>query len=154
MVYVAQVPSPHSMRMFTEVGRRVLPHCTGVGKALLSVLPDDQVRAILARTGMPAQTEHTITSPEELVAELAVIRARGYAIDDAEQEAGVRCVAVPGPEPAAGQRGASRSPGRRAGSPRSGSLRSRPCSWPRPSVWSRTWPSRRPTTELSHWARH
>ena len=35
VVYVAQVPSRHSMRMFTEVGRRVLPHSTGVGKALV-----------------------------------------------------------------------------------------------------------------------
>ena len=32
IVYVAQVPSRHSMRMFTEVGRRVRPHCTAVGK--------------------------------------------------------------------------------------------------------------------------
>ncbi len=102
VVYVAQVPSPHSMRMFTEVGRRVLPHCTGVGKALLSALPDEQVRAILARTGMPAETEHTITSPEALIAELAVVRVRGYAIDDAEQEPGVRCVAAAVPSQLAG----------------------------------------------------
>jgi IclR family transcriptional regulator, acetate operon repressor len=94
VVYVAQAPSAHSMRMFTEVGRRVLPHCTGVGKALLSTLPDEQVRAILARTGMPAQTERTVTSPDRLVAELAAIRQRGYAIDDGEQEPGVRCVAA------------------------------------------------------------
>jgi IclR family acetate operon transcriptional repressor len=94
LVYISQVPSRHSMRMFTEVGRRVLPHCTGVGKALLSTLPDEQVRAILARTGMPAQTDRTVTSPDRLVAELAVIRRRGYAIDDGEQEAGVRCVAA------------------------------------------------------------
>ena len=39
IVYVAQVPSKHSMRMFTEVGRRVLPHSTGVGKALLAHTP-------------------------------------------------------------------------------------------------------------------
>src|SRR5690606_39027020 len=55
-VYVAQVPSRHSMRMFTEVGRRVHPHCTGVGKAMLAQLPEDSVRGILARTGMPAET--------------------------------------------------------------------------------------------------
>jgi IclR family acetate operon transcriptional repressor len=101
VVYVAQVPSPHAMRMFTEVGRRVLPHSTGVGKALLSALPDEQVRAIVARTGMPAATEHTLTTPEALLAELAIVRARGYAVDDGEQELGVRCVAVPmaGPVP-------------------------------------------------------
>ena len=95
VVYVAQVPSLHSMRMFTEVGRRVMPHCTGVGKALLSMLPDDEVRALVARTGMPARTERTVTDPEALVAEVAASRERGYAVDDQEQEAGVRCVAVP-----------------------------------------------------------
>src|SRR5574340_1135244 len=52
-VYVAQVPSEHAMRMFTEVGRRVYLHCTGVGKALLSQLPDETVRNLLGRTGMP-----------------------------------------------------------------------------------------------------
>jgi IclR family acetate operon transcriptional repressor len=99
------VPSPHSMRMFTEVGRRVLPHCTGVGKALLSALPDEEVRAILARTGMPAQTEHTITSADALVAELAVVRSQGFAVDDAEQEPGVRCVAAAVPSLAPGAPG-------------------------------------------------
>ncbi len=95
VVYVAQVPSAHSVRMFTEVGRRFLPHCTGVGKALLSQLSNDEVRDIVRRTGMPAQTGHTITTPEALVTELEGIRGRGYAVDDAEQEVGVRCVAVP-----------------------------------------------------------
>lgn len=95
VVYVAQVPSRHSMRMFTEVGRRVRPHCTGVGKALLAQLPTPTVKEILGRTGMPAQTPHTITDPAALLDELTRIRRRGYAIDDEEQELGVRCVAVP-----------------------------------------------------------
>ncbi|RSN46756.1 IclR family transcriptional regulator [Actinomadura sp. WAC 06369] len=94
-VYVAQVPSRHSMRMFTEVGRRVQPHCTGVGKALLSQLPEAKVREILARTGMAAHTPSTFTDPESLIAELARVRERGYALDEEEQEVGVRCVAVP-----------------------------------------------------------
>ncbi|GAA3243498.1 allantoin degradation transcriptional regulator AllR [Actinocorallia longicatena] len=95
VVYVAQVPSRHSMRMFTEVGRRVLPHCTGVGKALLAQLPPETARAIVTRTGMPSRTEHTFTDPDALMAELARIRDQGYALDDEEQELGVRCVAVP-----------------------------------------------------------
>ncbi|GAB3693573.1 allantoin degradation transcriptional regulator AllR [Actinocorallia lasiicapitis] len=95
VVYVAQVPSRHSMRMFTEVGRRVLPHCTGVGKALLAQLPAETARAIVTRTGMPARTDRTFTDPEALMAELAKIRDQGYALDDEEQELGVRCVAVP-----------------------------------------------------------
>ena len=95
VVYVAQVPSVHSMRMFTEVGRRVPAHCTGVGKALLSLLPDDMVRAMLRRTGMPARTARTITDPDVLISELGEIREQGWAVDNGEQEIGVRCVAVP-----------------------------------------------------------
>lgn len=93
-VYVAQVPSPHSMRMFTEVGRRVSVHSTGVGKALLSRLDDDQVVEVLRRTGMASRTPRTITTPEAMLEELARIRERGYAMDDGEQESGVRCVAL------------------------------------------------------------
>ena len=95
VTYIGQVPSRHSMRMFTEVGRRVMAHCTGVGKALLSTLPDDAVRELLARTGMPAQTARTITDPEALLVELARIRRDGHAVDEGEQEVGVRCVAMP-----------------------------------------------------------
>lgn len=94
VVYVAQVPSRHSMRMFTEVGRRVPPHATGVGKALLAGLPDREVRALLHRTGMPPATERTITTPDAFLAALAEVRDSGYAKDEDEQEIGARCIAV------------------------------------------------------------
>jgi IclR family acetate operon transcriptional repressor len=94
VVYVAQVPSRHSMRMFTEVGRRVDAHSTAVGKAVLAELPPDTVGQLLARSGMRPQTEHTIVDPDVFQRELAVIRDRGYAEDDGEQEIGVRCIAV------------------------------------------------------------
>jgi IclR family transcriptional regulator, acetate operon repressor len=98
VVYIAQVPSPHSMRMFTEPGRRVRPHCTAVGKALLAELPPEQARALLQRDGMPAYTPTTITDPGLLLAHLEVIRKQGYAIDEGEQEVGVRCFAVAVPD--------------------------------------------------------
>lgn len=94
VTYIGQVPSHRSMRMFTEVGRRVYPHCTGVGKALLAQLPDAQVRALLGRTGLPAHTPHTITDVEVLLEQIRVIRAQGFAVDEGEQEIGVRCLAV------------------------------------------------------------
>lgn len=94
-VYVAQVPSEHAMRMFNEVGQRVLPHSTGVGKALLSQLDDESVRALVGRTGLAPRTINTLTTLDTLLADLEVIRTRGYAIDDGEQEVGVRCFAVP-----------------------------------------------------------
>jgi IclR family transcriptional regulator, acetate operon repressor len=95
VVYVAQVPSKHSMRMFTEVGRRLLPHGTGVGKAMLAQLPHAEVLALLERTGLPAYTPNTITDPQELLDSLAQIAEQGYALDESEQELGVRCIAVP-----------------------------------------------------------
>jgi IclR family acetate operon transcriptional repressor len=105
IIYVAQTqPSQNFMRMFTEVGRRVKPHATAVGKAILATMPDEDVHDLLARTGMPRRTEYTLTSPEELVADLERVRAVGYALDNGEQELGVRCVAlaVPGaPRPMA-----------------------------------------------------
>ncbi|WP_248582251.1 IclR family transcriptional regulator [Nocardioides sp. InS609-2] len=86
VAYVAQVPGRHSMRMFTEVGRRVHPHCTAVGKALLSVSSEDDVRALLARTGLPRHTSHTLTTVDEFLAQLVRVRERGYALDEGEQE--------------------------------------------------------------------
>ena len=94
IVYVGQVPSRHSMRMFTEVGRRVQPHCTAVGKVLLARLPDAELTGLVARTGLPAQTPHTLTTVDALRTELARVRADGFAVDDEEQEIGVRCVAM------------------------------------------------------------
>ncbi|MGH3638067.1 MAG: IclR family transcriptional regulator [Mycobacterium sp.] len=96
-VYVAQVPSAHSMRIFTEVGGRVRLHCSGIGKALLMQLPDSEVRALVNRVGMPQYTENTITDADTLIAELERSRERGYAIDEAERELWVRCFAVPVP---------------------------------------------------------
>ena len=94
VLYVAQVPSRQRMRMFTEVGRRVLPHSTGVGKAMLADMPEPHVRALLGRTGLPAFTSSTLTTPDAFVGDLRVSRQRGFAVDDSEQEVGVRCIAV------------------------------------------------------------
>src|SRR5690625_2267336 len=97
-VYVAQASSRHSMRMFTEVGRRVYCHCTGVGKVVLAELPDETVREIVGRVGMPPATDRSITTLDALLEELTRVREQGYGVDDGEQEVGVRCFAVPVPD--------------------------------------------------------
>lgn len=94
-VYSEQVASPHLVRMFTEVGQRVPLYCTGGGKAILSGLPPEQIEAYLARTSLRAFTPKTLAAPELLCAELEQARARGFALDDEEREAGVCCVAAP-----------------------------------------------------------
>lgn len=93
-LYIAQAPSRHSMRTFTEVGRRAHTHATGVGKAILAQLSDEQVRRVISRTGLPAATQASITDVEELLVDVSRIRQRGYSVDEQEQELGVRCFAV------------------------------------------------------------
>ena len=95
VVYIAQASSlQHQMQMFSEPGRRALAHCTAVGKALLAQLDPADAKAILMRSGMPRITSATITDPDLLLAHLEVIRRQGYAVDEGEQEIGVRGFAV------------------------------------------------------------
>lgn len=94
-VYVAQVPSPRRLRIFAEVGRQVLPHCTAVGKVLLAARPAEEAERGLRRTGLPARTPHTRTDLGGVLDELARVRAEGYALDRGEEEVDVHCVAVP-----------------------------------------------------------
>lgn len=94
VIYVGQAQSSHSMRMFTEVGRRAHMHDTGVGKAILAALPEQQVLSIVTSMGMPTPTVKSHGTVESLLADLEVIRERGYAVDDEEQEIGVRCFSM------------------------------------------------------------
>lgn len=101
MVYVAQAPSPHSLRIFAEVGRVVPMHSTAIGKATLAALPGNEATELIATLSLRATTRHTIVSIADLEVELAGIRERGFAIDEEEQELGVRCVAAVAPGSAA-----------------------------------------------------
>ncbi|MGD8199890.1 IclR family transcriptional regulator [Ornithinimicrobium sp. W1679] len=95
MVYLAQSPSPHTLRIFAEVGRRVPVHSTAVGKVALAALAPEEADRVLATATLEARTPHTLTSMEALRREVGRVRVQGYAVDDEEQELGVRCVAVP-----------------------------------------------------------
>src|SRR5204863_6621100 len=61
-------------------------------KAMLAELPANEVEQIVRQHGMRRITRRTLTTPAELLAELRAVRARGYAIDDEENEDAVRCV--------------------------------------------------------------
>lgn len=95
VLYVEKVESTRSLRMPSQVGRRLPAHCTGVGKALIAFLPEEVVRSLVARRGLPSFTPNTITDPARLEAELAMIRARGYSVDDEEIEEGLVCIGAP-----------------------------------------------------------
>ncbi|MEX0696105.1 MAG: IclR family transcriptional regulator [Dongiaceae bacterium] len=91
-VVVGRVDAPGAIRFDAALGRRELPHCSAVGKALLASLPSEQARAILHRTGLPERSPHTLTTESALMHDLADTLRRGYAIDDEEDTEGVMCV--------------------------------------------------------------
>lgn len=94
VLYIDKIESPHSLRMVSSVGGTNPLHCTGLGKALLAFLPPDELELYWA-TPLERRTANTIVAPEILRAELERIRARGYAVDDVENELGVRCIGAP-----------------------------------------------------------
>ncbi|CAM3543731.1 IclR family transcriptional regulator [Kibdelosporangium persicum] len=91
-VYVAKLEGTKPYHLASRIGMSLGLHCTSIGKAILAALPDGEVRDLVARTGLPARTENTITDLPSLLAELADVRARGYAEDHEENETGVRAV--------------------------------------------------------------
>lgn len=92
VLYVDKVESSRSLRMPSQVGRRLPVHCTGVGKALIAYLPDEVLHGLVARRGLASFTRNTITDLAALRAELALIRDRGFAVDNEEIEEGLVCI--------------------------------------------------------------
>lgn len=93
VVFLAQVECHEMMRMFVKLGGRVPAHASGVGKALLSALPQAAVDSILEQRGLRRFTENTIDTRALLREDLSRARSRGYAYDDEEHAVGLRCVA-------------------------------------------------------------
>ena len=94
-VYVGTVDSEQKLALASRVGARLPAYATGLGKALLSGLDDDEVRRRFTGVAFHRFTPATIGDVDRLVAELAGVRRRGYASDRGEYTAGVSCVAVP-----------------------------------------------------------
>jgi IclR family transcriptional regulator, KDG regulon repressor len=95
VVYVDRLESSHTLRLFTETGRRVPAHCSSSGKVLLAFLPERARADLLNGRPLPALTPDTITDPALLSAELDQVRARGWAEAVNEREIGVASIAAP-----------------------------------------------------------
>lgn len=95
VVYIDKIENSSLLRMYSQIGRRAPIHCTGIGKAMLAFLPNEEVEWIVSNKGLPSFTEHTIISTDYLTKEIKQIRSRGYSIDNQEHELGIRCVAAP-----------------------------------------------------------
>jgi IclR family KDG regulon transcriptional repressor len=94
VVSIEKMDSPHGLASNVTIGKGAPAYCTGVGKALLAFQPENVVDHV-CRLGLTKFTPQTITHPEKLRKELAQVRAQGYAVDNAEHQPDVRCVAAP-----------------------------------------------------------
>lgn len=94
-VLVEKMEPPGLFRLATWMGKRMDVHCTGVGKAILAFLPGEHLEGLLRERALPRHNENTICGPKRLRAALAEIRRQGYAIDDEEDEIGLRCIGAP-----------------------------------------------------------
>ncbi|MGI6034527.1 MAG: IclR family transcriptional regulator [Limnochordia bacterium] len=95
VVYIDKAEGAASLRLFSRIGKRAPAHATAAGKILLAHLAPGDVEAILKEHGMDPLTPQTITSRDELSAQLQEIRRLDYSLDDEECEEGARCVAAP-----------------------------------------------------------
>jgi len=95
VLYLDVLESPHEFRLASRVGTRRLVHATGLGKALVSFLPEDQQDRILDTVNFQSLTANTITNMVHFRDELERIRRQGYAVDDEETTLGARCVSAP-----------------------------------------------------------
>lgn len=94
IIYLDKVEGQQPVRMYSQIGNASPIYCTGVGKAALSILPGERLKATLTGLDFQKFTAHTHTA-ETLVAELGEIRKAGCAFDREEHEVGIRCVAAP-----------------------------------------------------------
>ncbi len=95
LMYLFHIDGPKMKRGNTLIGRHAPLHATALGKAILSGLTPEAMRAWLARTPLPAFTMHTITDPVQLADELLEAAQRGYAVEREELALGRGCIAVP-----------------------------------------------------------
>ena len=79
---------------YSTNGRTQPMHCTGCGKAMLSIMSEKEVDAIISKWGLPRHTPNTITNSKELKNALAKCRELGYAIDNEEESKNIRCIGM------------------------------------------------------------
>ncbi len=95
IVYVARVPTRRIMTVGITIGTRFPAYATSMGRVLLAALPGDEVERILAASRVESITDRTVTSRDQLLDELSLVRAQGWALVDGELEVGLRSIAVP-----------------------------------------------------------
>jgi len=91
-VFLERIDGEGSIRFHAPLGQREEPHATAAGKAILAEMSEEDVRSLIAETGMAVHTSHTLTDIALLLEDLSRVRVEGYATDDEEEAEGVFCV--------------------------------------------------------------
>lgn len=95
VIYIDKIESNQTIRMYSRIGSRAPMYCTAVGKILLSGKSTDDFNEIASNISFVPKTATTIKSKEELKAEVDQVKMQGYALDNAENEESLRCIAAP-----------------------------------------------------------
>jgi len=98
IVYIDKVETdqnPSGLKMASRIGLRNPAHSSAVGKMILASFSEEELQAFFKEKSLVKRTENTITDPILLREHLRIVRKQGYAVDDEENEKGIRCVAAP-----------------------------------------------------------
>ena len=99
-VYIDKVESLNNgIQMVSRIGSRIPLYCSGVGKAMVAGMDEWEIEEIWNNSEIVRLTPFTVTDYDDFKAELQEIRERGYALDNEENETGVRCIACSLKEP-------------------------------------------------------
>ncbi len=95
IVYIARAAQKRVMSINLMPGSRLAAYSASMGRVLLASLPDVEVSAVLAASHLKAHTPLTRIDPQDLMAEISLVREQGYAVIDQELEMGLCSIAVP-----------------------------------------------------------
>ncbi|OJU83733.1 MAG: hypothetical protein BGO11_10010 [Solirubrobacterales bacterium 70-9] len=90
-----EIPGDGAPALVTEVGVRLPAHLTAVGQAILSTLPESQVRALYGHGELVSRTGVGATALDTLLTDLGDARDRGFAFEESMTSSGICCVAAP-----------------------------------------------------------
>ncbi|WP_033827579.1 IclR family transcriptional regulator [Bacillus andreraoultii] len=94
-VYIDKIEGESAIIRFSKIGKGIPLHATAIGKVLLAFQEPKETYNLLKDYQFTEQTEHSITERDKFLAELEVVHQQGYAVDNQENELGVRCIAAP-----------------------------------------------------------
>lgn len=96
VVYIAKIDSSEVLKTDIRIGTRLWANCTALGKVLLASLPEREIERVFPKNKeLPTYTSNSISTFAQLKEHLREIKSQGFAVDDEEFHAGVRCLAAP-----------------------------------------------------------